>query len=127
MEMVQHAVNWVEIPVSDFARAKQFYSNIYDFEMPEMMMGPFQMGFLLFDQQNGGIGAAIVKGEGYEPSTLGSKVYLNGGADLNTVLNRIEAAGGKVILPKTNITPELGNFAIFEDSEGNHISLHSMG
>lgn len=125
MEMLHHAVNWVEIPVLDFERAKKFYSAIYDYEMPEMMMGPQRMGFLLFDQQNGGIGAAIVQGEGYVPTSQGAKVYLNGGADLNTVLNRVVAAGGKVLMPKMLITPELGCFGMFEDTEGNHISLHS--
>ncbi|MDZ4795419.1 MAG: VOC family protein [Bacteroidota bacterium] len=125
MEMQKNAINWVEIPVSDFGRAKKFYSIIYDYEMPEMMMGAQQMGFLLFDQPAGGIGGAIVKGEGYVPSNQGAKIYLNAGTDLNVVLNRVENAGGKVVMPKTQITPDLGHFAIFEDTEGNLISLHS--
>jgi len=125
MEMFQNAVNWVEIPVLNFDRAKSFYSKIYDFEMPEMMMGPLRMGFLLFDQEKGGVGAAIVQGETYVPSVQGLKVYLNGGQDLNTVLDRVSSAGGKIILPKTAINPELGFMAIFQDSEGNQIYVHS--
>lgn len=124
--MTKNAINWIEIPVTDFERAKAFYSAIYDYQMPDMPMGPVRMGFLLYDQQNGGIGGAIVQGQGYEPTSTGVKVYLNGGADLSTVLNRVEAAGGKIIIPKTEITPELGFFATFEDTEGNQISLHSM-
>ena len=124
--MQKNAVNWFEIPVKDFDRAKKFYSNIYDFEMPEMNMGPVRMGFLLYDQENGGIGGAICQGEGYTPTSNGVKIYLNGGDDLNTILNKVEKAGGKVILPKQQITPELGYFAIFSDTEGNQISLHSM-
>jgi len=64
--MTKNAINWIEIPVSDFERAKKFYSAIFDFEMPEMQMGPQLMGFLLYDQPGGGIGGAIVKGEGPE-------------------------------------------------------------
>lgn len=124
MEMLTHAIGWFEIPVSDFDRAKKFYSAIYDYDMPEMQMGPNRMGFLLSDQQ-AGVGGAIVQGEGYTPSHHGPKVYLNGGSDLNVVLNRVEAAGGKVILPKTMITEEYGFFAIFEDSEKNLMHLHS--
>ena len=124
MEMFQHAINWVEIPVSDFERAKKFYSTIYDYEMPEMMMGPNRMGFLLFDRANGGIGAAIVKGEGYLPSPQGIKVYLNAGSGLDTILDRVVSAGGKVLLPKTLIAPDMGFMASFEDTEGNIISLH---
>jgi uncharacterized protein len=125
MEMTKDAVSWVEIPVADFERAKKFYSQIYDYEMPEMPMGTHRMGFLLYDQQNGGIGGAIMHGEGYEPSAKGVKVYLNAGSDLNTVLNRVEPAGGKILLPKTQISPELGYFATFQDSEGNAICLYS--
>jgi uncharacterized protein len=126
MEMMQNAVNWVEIPVKDFERAKKFYSSIYDFEMPEMMMGENIMGFLLFDHQNGGIGAAIVKGTGYKPTKMGVKVYLNGGSDLNTVLKRVKSAGGQVLEKKTLIGPEQGYYAAFQDTEDNCIYLHSQ-
>jgi uncharacterized protein len=126
MEMMKNAIAWVEIPVTDFERAKKFYSQIYDYEMPEMNVGPNRMGVLLYDQMNGGIGGAIVKGDDYEPTNKGAKIYLNGGQDLTTVLNRVEKSGGKVIMPKVHISPELGFFATFQDTEGNIISLHSM-
>lgn len=125
MEMMTNAISWFEIPASDFKRAKKFYSTIYDYDMPEMEMGPVLMGMLPHDQ-SGGIGGALCFGEGYEPSDKGAKVYLNGGSDLNTVLNRVEGAGGKVLLPKMMISEEHGYFAIFMDTEGNHVSLHSM-
>ena len=35
-------------------------------------------------------------------------------------------AGGKVAVPKTKISDEHGFFAIFIDSEGNKVGLHSM-
>jgi predicted enzyme related to lactoylglutathione lyase len=125
MEMVTHAFGWVEIPVSDFARAKKFYSAIFDYEMPEMPMGPNMMGILLYDQANGGVGGAIVKGEGYVPSEHGPRVYLNGGSDLAIVLGRVAKAGGTVLLPKTLVTPDIGYFGMFRDPEGNLISIHS--
>ena len=125
MEMVKDAANWFEIPVSDFERAKTFYSRMFDFEMPTNTMGETQMGFFLHEQGQG-IGGAICHGEGYEPSDKGALVYLNGGADLTTVLDRVEGAGGKVIVPKTQVTPEIGYVAHFIDTEGNRVALHSM-
>lgn len=125
MEMFTNAVLWAEIPVSDFDRAKAFYSAIYEFEMPEMQMGENRMGFFLYEQGNG-VGAAIVQGNDYEPCTKGSKIYLNGGSDLNTVLNRVEGAGGTIVLAKTEIAPGMGFYATFLDTEGNAVSLHSM-
>lgn len=125
MEMLTNAINWFEIPVADFDRAKKFYSTIYDFDMPEAQMGPVRMGFLLYEQKEDRVGGAICYGEGYEPTQKGPKVYLNGGKDLNTVLNRVEAAGGKVVHPKTLISEEHGYFAVFNDTEGNWVALHS--
>lgn len=126
MEFTKNAISWFEIPVVDFDRAKKFYSEIFDFEMPDMMMDNIRMGFLLYDQENEGVGGAIVHGEGCVPSDIGSKIYLNGGSDLNIVLNKVEKAGGKVILPKTDIGSGFGFFALFIDTEGNQLGLHSM-
>lgn len=128
MEKMTNSVNWVEIPVLNFDRAKEFYSRLYDFEMHEEMFASFRMGFLPMERESNGVGGAIVQGSGYVPSAaLGAKVYLNGGADLLTVLNRVEGAGGEIVTPKTKISDEIGYYAVFEDTEGNHISLHSMG
>lgn len=125
MEMMHNGISWFEIPVSDFDRAKKFYGAIYNYEMPEMDMGPVKMGILLHDRDKGGIGGAIVHGEAYVPSKTGAKVYLNAGNDLNIVLDRVEAAGGKVIVGKTAVGM-MGHIAIIEDSEGNNVSLHSV-
>ena len=124
MEMITNSINWFELPVTDFERAKLFYSMIYNYEMPDQMMGSIHMGFFLVEK--GGIGGAIVQGEGYVPSQDGALVYLNGGKDLSVILDRVENAGGKVVLPKTKINDELGYFAIFLDCEGNKVALHSM-
>ena len=124
MEMTTNAIAWFEIPVSDFPRAKAFYSAIFDYEMPEMQMGPNTMGFLLADQGKG-VGGAIIHGDGYVPSTQGTVVYLDGGADLALVLGRVASAGGSVLVEKTMVSPEQGFFAHFLDSEGNKIGLYS--
>lgn len=126
MELTKDAISWFEIPVIDFERAKAFYQTIFDFEMPEMPMVPVRMGILLHDRDNGGIGGAICQGEGYTTSgSSGPKVYLNGGSDLNVVLNRVPGAGGQVVLPKTAIGEGMGHFAYFGDPEGNVVGLYS--
>ena len=125
MEMLDNSVTWFEIPVTDFDRAKKFYMAIYDYEMPETMVGPVRMGFFLYEQKEHRVGGAIVAGTGRAPAQDGTLPYLNGGVDLNIVLNRIEKAGGKVIQPKTFIGDSLGYIAHFIDTEGNKIALHS--
>lgn len=125
MENRVNSINWFEIPVLNFDRAKEFYSRIYNYKMVETVMNSGRMGFLPMEPESQGIGGAIVQGPGYVPTALGVKVYLNGGENLQQILDRVISAGGEVLTNKTLITEEIGYFAVFEDTEGNHISLHS--
>jgi uncharacterized protein len=126
MHLPPNALSWFEIPVVDFERARKFYSAIFAYEMPEYPMPPTRMGILPMDPScKTGVGGAIVKEDSREPSRQGTLVYLNGGADLSVILNRVEAAGGKVVLPKQLITPEIGHCGLFQDTEGNVVGLHS--
>lgn len=120
-----HSINWFEIPVTDFARAKFFYEALYGAEITEMPFPDGKYGMLPSDMENGGVGGGIVQGEGFVPSDKGTIVYLNGGDDLSTPLSKVEEAGGKIILPKTSIGPN-GFMAHFIDTEGNRVALHSM-
>lgn len=120
-----HSINWFEIPVTNFARAKKFYEALYGAEIMEMPFPNGKYGMLPSDMQNGGVGGGIVQGDGFVPSEKGTLVYLNGGDDLSIPLSKVEAAGGKIILPKTSIEPN-GFMAHFIDTEGNRVALHSM-
>ena len=93
--------------------------------MEVMEMGPDKMGILPSDPEQGGISGAIVLEKDYRPNADGIKVYLNGDPDLNDILSRVKTAGGKVVQEKTQITPEIGCMAVFQDTEGNMINLHS--
>jgi len=82
-----------------------------------------KMGFFPFDGKN--ISGAIVQGDNYKPSSVGILAYLNGEDDLQLMLDKIESSGRKIIVPKTQISPEMGSFATFIDSEGNKMVIHS--
>lgn len=86
-----------------------------------------RLGILPHDQEAGGVGGAILQGEGMDPMGNGIMVYINGGDDLSTILDRVESAGGKILLPKTEIGQDMGFYAMFNDTEGNRLGLHSMG
>jgi len=127
MEKIKNAVSWFEIPAADFERAKEFYETIFDYEMHTMEVGPVTLGYLPYDPGAGGIGGAIAAGEGYAPTLAGALIYLNGGADLSVVLDRIEEAGGEVVMSKNLISEDVGYMALFVDTEGNSVALHSVG
>jgi uncharacterized protein len=125
METLDNSITWFEIPVSDFERARKFYSAIYDFDMPSTQAGDVKMGFFLYEQIEHRVGGAICQGPGYTPSDSGVLAYLNGGQDLSVVLNRIENVGGKILKGKTFVGDGIGYVAQFVDTEGNRIALHS--
>jgi predicted enzyme related to lactoylglutathione lyase len=124
-----NALNWFEIPVSDFDRAKKFYETIFDYQMPEIQMGPNRMGFFLYDQPGGKVGGAIVHNpDFYTPAANGTLAYLNCQPDLQVQLDKVVDAGGSVQQSKMEIAPgqNLGFIAIILDCEGNRVALHSM-
>lgn len=119
-----NVLNWFEIPVSDMGRAVKFYTEVMGYDsMYQTNMGGYDMAF--FPMEGEGVGGALVKGEGCIPNANGSVIYLNANPDLAIPLSKIEAAGGKVIMPRTLITEEIGYMATFTDSEGNKVAFHS--
>ena len=122
---MKNAINWFEIPVKNFDRAKKFYEIILNTEMQLMEAMGMKSAFFPAEMETGGIGGCITQGQGYEPSPNGSLIYLNGGDDLGVPLSRVEAAGGKILLPKTAIGHN-GFMAHITDTEGNKVGLHSM-
>lgn len=121
-DKIKDFVSWFEIPAIDFEQALAFYNHIYGFSMERATSQGYQMAFFPADS---GIGGAIVAGPGSVPGDAGPLLYLNAGDDLAKVLGRVEEAGGKILMPKTKISGEAGFFALFIDSQGNKLALHS--
>ena len=113
-----------EIPATEISRAVDFYQAILDINIEKMDMPEMQMGIFPYEGQM--VTGVIIKGEGYKPSADGVTIYLNGGNNLQVILDKVEKNGGKIIVPKTLHADESGYFGIFTDSEGNKIGLHSL-
>ncbi|MEP5613992.1 MAG: VOC family protein [Cyclobacteriaceae bacterium] len=122
-ENMKSMISIFEIPATEFSRAVKFYQSILGIEISEIDMQGTQMG--LFPSDGQAVSGVIIKGEGYNPSSDGVIIYLNGGDNLQPTLDRVEINGGQVIVPKTLIDAENGYFALFLDTEGNRIGLHS--
>ncbi len=123
----KNAVSWFEIPSADIDRAQKFYETIFGISMIPMDFPQLQMRmFPTEDPMNVG-GAICHSSDFYKPSAdSGPLVYLNANPDVQLVLDKIEAAGGKIVVPKTEISPEHGHMAVFLDTEGNRVALHSI-
>jgi predicted enzyme related to lactoylglutathione lyase len=120
---VHNTINWFEIPVTDVTRAMKFYSTVLATEMKTETFGTTSMA--IFEGKGQGVHGALVKSESHVPSTKGVLVYFNGGEDLAKPLARVKQAGGTIVSDKTSIGP-YGFMAVFTDTEGNRLALHSM-
>ncbi|RYG11330.1 MAG: VOC family protein [Chitinophagaceae bacterium] len=120
---MSNIISIVEVPTSDFARAVKFYQSILEITIEEVDMGGTQMGVLL--SEPGAVSMVLVKSDDYKPTTDGAVFYLNAGNDLNPMLGKVAENGGQILVPKTEISPEMGFFALFVDTEGNKLGLHS--
>jgi predicted enzyme related to lactoylglutathione lyase len=127
MDKNSNSLNWFEIPALDIERAQKFYETIFDIKMdrlPEMMK--MKMAGFPADMGSGKANGALAQSEMHKPSTDGCIIYLNANPTIQTVIDRIEKAGGKVIIPKTQISPEIGYMSFFIDTEGNKMGLHAQ-
>ncbi len=119
-----HTINWFEIPATDFDRAVHFYNTILGIEIRKAEFMGVPNGF--FPMDGDGVGGAIVQGEYLIPGTTGTTIYLNAGdeSNLDKVLERVASAGGKVLMPKTDIG-DPGFIGTVLDTEGNRVGIHA--
>ncbi len=125
---LNNAISWFEIGTSDLNRATKFYETIFGVTLTPLDLDNIKMRMFPLVDMMTQVGGAIVDSGGFhKPSaTDGPLIYLNGNPDVQNVLDKVEAAGGKIMVPKTMISPEYGFMAVILDSEGNRIGLHSV-
>lgn len=114
--MSSHPIVHVEIPAHDPAAASRFYADLFGWK-PETMP---DLDYIAFGAQPGpGGGFPKVDDQTFKP---GDVVVYVGTDDIDATLAKVEALGGKTLLPKTEI-PNIGWFAFFSDPTGNRIGL----
>ncbi|WP_240938618.1 VOC family protein [Arenibacter sp. 6A1] len=121
-EMKSH-ISIFEIPATNISRAVNFYQVILGVNIEKVEMPGMEMGIFPYEEQM--VTGIIIKGEGSKPSADGVTIYLNAGDDLQTILDKVEKNGGKILMPKTAHADESGFFALFLDTEGNRLGLNS--
>lgn len=125
---MNNAISWFEIGTTDLERATKFYETIFGMKMNPLDLPNIKMQMFPLDNMMTGVGGAVVDSGGFhKPSSSdGPLIYLNANPDVQTVLDKVESAGGKIMVHKTEISPEYGFMAVIIDTEGNRIGLHSV-
>lgn len=115
--MSNHPIVHIEFSSRDRAESAKFYGDVFGWEvqdMPEMNYATFDPG-----KQPGG---------GFNPVSdqvkAGDVTVYIGTDDIDASLAKIEAAGGKTVIPKSEI-PDVGWFAFFSDPTGNVVALYT--
>jgi uncharacterized protein len=120
MPTVQH----FEIPADDVERASKFYTGVFEWKMqkfanPEDPSKDYWFFDTKDENGNKGIGGGLMKRQAPEHSVTN---YITV-PSIDDYASKIEGAGGKVIMPKTEI-PEMGFILVFLDTENNMFGLY---
>lgn len=122
-----NAISWFEIPTTQLDQAQTFYESVLGRPMRREAMGPSQGAVFAYDKATGGVGGALMMGPTAPAlATGGTLVYLDASPALDTALARVEAAGGRVVLPRQALPPGMGFFAHITDLDGNRVGLHAL-
>lgn len=117
---------WIEIPVKDINRAAKFYQSVFELEPAEVQNdGVRETAILVNASEEGAPGISLNQTASFEPSDKGLFLYLDVGDDMPNALNRVTAAGGTVVTPKTSMGAT-GSYAAVKDTEGNLIGLYCL-
>jgi predicted enzyme related to lactoylglutathione lyase len=120
-----HAANWFEIPTADLPRAQGFYETVLQRKLRREQFGPFEIA--VFPHGEDGAGGCLWSGAGvHAPGGLGTLVYLDCMPSIDAALARVEAADGRVVMPRQALPPGMGFIAHVLDPEGNKVGLHAL-
>jgi hypothetical protein len=126
--MNKNVVGWFEIPVTDMDRAVKFYETVLDVNLSRKNFGTLEMALFPGDSYGMGTSGSLLLNEKYyKPSQDGILIYFTAqSGDLSNELSKVEKSGGRIIIPRTQISEDFGYMAVFIDPEGNRIALHSQ-
>jgi predicted enzyme related to lactoylglutathione lyase len=116
-------ISWFEIPALDLGRARAFYETLFGVSLQDYKTDAQEMAIFPYNRETS-TGGCLKKASAFEPSAIGTLVYLETGTELDTVLSRAAAHGGSVALPRTALPPGQGAYAHIIDTEGNRVGLH---
>ena len=119
-------VGWFEIPVADMARAAKFYEKVFHISIALNDLGEFKMGWFPYDPEKSGAPGSLVQHVQYIPSATEGPLLYFSCKDLSDELSRVTVSGGTIVQEKQEIGGGHGFMALFIDSEGNRIALHSQ-
>lgn len=116
---MKNSINWFEIPVVDLPRATGFYEKVLGAKLELAEDQGERMAIFKAE----GVAGCLVQTKRRRPSADGALLYLDTAGQLDAMVSRVQGAGGKVLMPRTEVAPH-GSIAVLLDTEGNQVGLH---
>lgn len=114
--MAHGDITHIDIPVTDLAKAQEFYSGLFGWQIAEP---PGFEGYPMWQAPNKISGGGLApRGEGFTQPR--SYVEVD---SIDETLELAKNSGGQVVMDKSPIS-ETSWFAIFSDPDGNHVGLY---
>jgi predicted enzyme related to lactoylglutathione lyase len=111
-----------EIPADDVARARSFYEKTFGWKIKAFPMpaGSDEYYGVATKDKGQGIDGGLMKRK------MAGQPFMNyvSVKSIDEFHPQIEANGGTVVMPKTEIGPSMGWISAFKDPEGNVMGLH---
>ncbi|MBE0433098.1 VOC family protein [candidate division WOR-3 bacterium] len=111
-----HGFTHIEIPTNDPQKSKAFYGKLFGWKLNDTISD-----YVMFSTGDNQGGAFTTNAK---PSRDGVVLYIEV-EDITEKLTEIEAAGGKKLKNKTQISPQYGYYCTFTDPCGNIMALWS--
>lgn len=114
-----NSVCWNELMTRDLDKAKHFYGKVLGWTYKAMPMGDFDYTIIKVGERDAG-GMMPMTGPEWEGVPSHWMIYF-AVADTDETCRKIEAAGGKICVPPTDIP--VGRFAVVNDPQGATFSV----
>lgn len=120
--MDSHPVVHIDFPASDPKASGSFYATVFGWQVHT---DP-NFEYTMFAAPGGPGGGFVTAGDGsgHLEYKIGEPLVYIGTEDIDASLQAVEAHGGSVVLPRTEI-PGIGWWAVFRDPAGNRVGLYT--
>jgi len=112
------SIVWFEIPADDVERAKSFYGELFGWKI-EKFPSPMEYWHIDTGGSDDAPDGGLLKRHQAQPQGITNYI---GVTSVDESAAKVEKLGGKICLPKTAV-PQMGYFAICQDSENNVFAL----
>jgi hypothetical protein len=113
-----HSINYIEFSTTDIAKAKSFYSSVFDWKFQDW--GPDYVGF---GRESAGIDGGFRKREESGQPGTGAPLIVLYSRDLKATEEAVKASGGSIVVPTFEFPG--GKRFHFSDGAGNVLAIWS--